>query len=236
MKKRTEYSIKQHTCLISEKKIEEIVTSEKTSIGIETDRQDTPEKALIEDDQRRSLLKNSRAIAETNNITEEKGVRKYFVKKKQAEELAREKIAGEKMIASTSVANDKTRLYDPLASLELHSVTYQVKRHEKPVVEKLTWQSGTAETCIDDKKTAEFGEDIEMVQKSAHVSANKIKKSTTISEKSIQTNLRKSEKYRRYDKISHIDTKIHRAADLGKKEKKEERRQKKWIDKQRKQR
>ncbi|XP_039309378.1 uncharacterized protein LOC113004231 isoform X2 [Solenopsis invicta] len=180
----------------SERKVEEIVTTEETSIGSETDRQGAPEKVLIEDDQRRSLLKNSRAIAETNNIAEEK------------------------------------------ASLELHGVTCQVKRREKPAVEKLTWQSGTAEARIDDKKAAEFEENIEMVQKSAQVSAHKIKKSPTIFEKGIQINLRKSEKYRRYGEISHIDAKIRRSVGLEKKGKKEEGRQEKWINKykQRKQR
>lgn len=177
-------------------------------------------------------MKSNRTIADTNNIAEEKGVRKYFVKKKQAEELARKKKAGEKVIASTSVANDKVRLYHPLASSELHGVTCQVKRREKPTVEKLTWQSETAETRTDNKKVAEFGEDIEMEQKSAQVSAHEIKKSATIvSAKSSQTNLRKSEKCRKYDKISHIDAKIRRAVGLEKKEKKDERTQKKWIDK-----
>lgn len=195
--------------------------------------QGASKKALIENDRTRSLAKNSRAIAELNNTAEEKSVRKYFVKKEQAEELAREQKAGEKVIASTSVANDKARLYNPLASSELYSVTCQVKRREKPAVEKLTKQSGTAEIRIDDRKAAEsteFKEDIEMVPKNTQVSAHKIIKSAAILEKSIQTSLRRSEKYKRYDKISHIDAKISIAAGFEKRGKKEERKQERWID------
>lgn len=138
------------------------------------------------------------------------------------------------MIASTSVANDKARLYNPLASSELYGVTCQVKRREKPAVEKLMKQSGAAEIRIDDRKTAEsteFEGDIEMVQKNTQVSANKIIKSGAILEESIQTSLRRSEKYKRYDKILHIDAKISKAAGLEKGGKKEERKQERWIDK-----
>lgn len=197
----------------------------------ETD-QGASKKALIENDRTKSLAKNSRAIAELNNTAEEKSVRKYFVKKEQAEELAREQ-KGEKVIASTSVANDKARLYNPLGSSELYSVTCQVKRREKPAVEKLTKQSRTAEIRIDDRKAAEsseFKEDIEMVQKNTQVSAHKIIKSAAILEKSIQTSLRRSEKYKRYGKISHIDAKISIATGFEKRGKKEERKQERWID------
>lgn len=196
----------------------------------ETNRQGASKKALVENDRRESLAKNSRAIVESNNTAEE-GVRKYFGKKEQAEELAREKKTREKVIASTSVANDKARLYDPLASLELYGVTCQVKRREKPAMEKLTKQSGTAEIRIDDRKAAEFEENIEMVQKNVQVFAHEIRKSATVSEKNIQTNLRKSEKYKRCDRMSHIDVKISRAAGLEKKGRKKERKQEKWIDK-----
>lgn len=196
----------------------------------ETNRQGVPKKALVENDRRESLAKNSRAIVESNNTAEEEGVRKYFAKKEQAEELAREKKTREKVIASTSVANDKARLYDPLASLELYGVTCQVKRREKPAVEKLTKQSGTAEIRIDDRKAAEFEENIEMVQKNVQVFAHEIRKSAAVSEKNIQTNLRKSEKYKRHDRMSHIDAKISRAAGLERKGKKKERKEK-WIDK-----
>ncbi|XP_036138924.1 uncharacterized protein LOC105838921 [Monomorium pharaonis] len=209
----------------TETKVKEIVTTEETSTVSGTDQQSAPENVLIEDDRMRSLSKNNRVIAETN-IAGEKDVRKYFAKKKQVKELTREKETGEKVRASTSIANDKAR-NDSLASLELHSVTCQVKRREKPTVEKLTWQLGTAETRIGDKKSAEFEGNIEMKQKSAQVSAHEIKEFATA--KSIQTNLRKSEKCKKYDKILHIDTKIHKTIDF----KKEERRQKKRIDKQR---
>lgn len=167
---------------------------------------------------------------ESNNTVEEKDVRKYLAKKK-AEELAREKKTREKVIASTSVANDKARLYDPLASLELHGVTCQVKRREKPAVEKLTKQSGTAEIRIDDRRETEFEENIEMVQKNVQVFEHEIKKSAAVSGKNIQTNLQKSKKYKRHDKMSHIDAKISRVAGLDKKEKKKERKQERWIDK-----
>jgi len=145
--------------------------------------------------------------------------------------LAREKKAQEKVIASTSVANDKVQLYEPLASLELYGVTCQVKRREKPAVGKLTKQLGTAEIRIDDRKSAEFEENIEIVQKNVQVSAHTIRKSATAPEKSIQTNSRKSEKYKRRDKISRIDAKISRTACLDKRGKKEERKQEKWTDK-----
>lgn len=153
------------------------------------------------------------------------------MKKEQAEELARGKGAGEKAIASTSLANDKVRSYDPLASLELYGVTCQVKRREKPAVEKLTKQSGTAEIRTDDRKSAEFEEHIKMVRKNAQVSPHKIRTSAAAPEKSVQTNRRKSEKYKRRDEMSHIDGKISRAAGTKKRGEKEERRQKKWIDK-----
>lgn len=176
-------------------------------------------------------MKNNRAFVESNSAAEEKSMKKYFAEKEQAEELAREKKAREKVIASTSVANDKARLYDPLASLELYGVTCQVKRRKKPAVGKLTKQSGTAEIRIDDRKAAELEEDIEMAQKNMHVFAHKIKKSAAVSEKNIQTNLRKFKKYKRHDKILHIDAKISRAAGLEKKGKKKERKQEKWVDK-----
>lgn len=164
----------------------------------------------------------------SSNITEEKGVRKYYAKKEQ--ELAGEIKAREE--ASTSIANDKAQLYDPLASLELYGVTCQVKRREKPAVEKLTKQSGTAEIRIDDRKTAEFKEDIEMVQKGVQISADEIRKSAAVCEKDIQTNLRKSEKYKRHDKMSHIAEKISKVAGLRKKGKRKERKgQERWFDK-----
>lgn len=227
--------LNQYTCLIfSEKNTTEIVTTEEISRDNETDRQGLPTKALVESDRKKSSAINNRAIVESNNTVEEKDVRKYLAKK-EAEELARGKKTREKVIASTSVANDKARLYDPLGSLELYGVTCQVKRREKPAVEKLTKQSGTtAEIRIDDRKATEFEENIEMVQKNVQVFEHEIKKSAAVSEKNIQTNLRKSEKYKRHDKISHIDTKISRAAGLEKKEKKKERKerkQEKWIDK-----
>ncbi|KAG5333498.1 DCST2 protein, partial [Acromyrmex charruanus] len=178
--------------LDQKKKAEEIVTTEETSIDSEIEQQRG--KALIENNRRGSLAKNSKTIAELNNF---------------AEEIA--------------------RLYDPLASSELYSVTCQVKRREKPAMEKLTKQSGTAEIRIDDRKSAEFEEDIEMEQKSVQVSAHETKKS--VLEKNIQTDLRKSEKYKRCDKMLHIDTQFSRAADLEKKKKKENRRLEKWIDK-----
>ncbi|XP_018338244.1 PREDICTED: uncharacterized protein LOC108746157 [Trachymyrmex septentrionalis] len=214
------------------KKAEESVTTEETSIDSEIEQQRA--KALMENNRRKSLAKNSKTIAELNNFAEEIGVRKYFAKKKQTEalskELSREKKAREEVIASPSEVNEKARLYDPLASSELYSVTCQVKRREKPAMEKLTKQSGTAEIRIDDRKSAEFEEDIEIEQKSVQVSAHETKKS--VLEKSIQTDLRKSEKYKRCDKM-HIDTQFSKAADLEKKKKKEKRRQwtEKWIDK-----
>ncbi|EGI58274.1 DC-STAMP domain-containing protein 2 [Acromyrmex echinatior] len=213
--------------LDQKKKAEEIVTTEETSIDSEIEQQRG--KALIENNRRGSLAKNSKTIAELNNFAEEIGVRKYFVKKKQTEELSSEKKARKEVIASPSEVNEKARLYDPLASSELYSVTCQVKRREKPAMEKLTKQSGTAEIRIDDRKSAEFEEDIEMEQKSVQVSAHETKKSAL--EKSIQTDLRKSEKYKKCDKMLHIDTQFSRAADLEKKKKKENRRHEKWIDK-----
>jgi len=155
-------------------------------------------------------------------------VRKYFAKKKQTEELSDEKKTRKEIIASPSEVNEKARLYDPLASSELYSVTCQVKRREKPAMEKLTKQSGTAEIRIDDRKSGEFEEDIEMEQKNVQISAHETKKSVG---KSIQIDLRKSEKYKRCDKMLHIDTQFSRAADLEKKKKKENRRHEKWIDK-----
>ncbi|KYN11324.1 DC-STAMP domain-containing protein 2 [Trachymyrmex cornetzi] len=213
--------------LDQKKKAEEIVTTEETSIDSEIEQQRA--KALIENNRRGSLAKNSKTIAELNNFAEEIGVRKYFAKKKQTEELSREKKAREEVIASTSEVNEKARLYDPLASSELYSVTCQVKRREKPAMEKLTKQSGTAEIRIDDRKSANFEEDIEMEQKSVQVSTHETKKS--VPEKSIQTDLQKSEKYKRCDKMLHIDTQFSRAADLKKKKKKEKRRHEKWIEK-----
>ncbi|XP_071556811.1 uncharacterized protein [Temnothorax nylanderi] len=210
-----------------EKKTEEIVTMEETSIDSETDKTRVPKKALVENDRRKSLAKNSRAFVESNNTVEEKSVRKYFTKKEQVEELAREKKAREKVMASTSVANDKARLYDTLASSELYGVTCQVKRREKPAVEKLTKQSGTAEIRVDDRKAAEFEEGIEMVPKNVQVFAHKNRKPAAVSEKNIQMNLRKFEKYKRHDKMSRIG----RAAGLEKERKKKERKQEKWIDK-----
>ncbi|XP_012059688.1 PREDICTED: uncharacterized protein LOC105622889 [Atta cephalotes] len=170
------------------KKAEEIVTEE-TSIDSEIEQQ----RALIENNRKGSLAKNSKTIAELNNFAEEIGVRKYFVKKKQTEELSDEKKARKEIIASPSEVNEKARLYDPLASSELYSVTCQVKRREKPTMEKLTKQSGTAEIRIDDRKSGEFEEDIEMEQKNVQISAHETKKSVG---KSIQTDLRKSEKYK----------------------------------------
>lgn len=163
----------------------------------------------------------------SSNTAEEKGVRKYFNTKKE-QELTQEK----KAIASTSIANDKAQLYDPLASLELYGVTCQRKRREKPAVEKLTKQSGTAEIRIDDRKAAEFKEDIDMVHKNVQVYAHGIRKSPAVCEKNIQTNLRKSEKYKRHDKMSHIAEKISEIVGLGKKGKTKERKGRtKWIDK-----
>lgn len=167
----------------------------------------------------------------SSNIAERKGVRKYFNTKKERE-LAKKKKAREKVIASTSMANDKAQLYDPLASLELYGVTCQIKRREKPAVEKLTKQSGTAEIRIDDRKAVEFKEDVDMVQKNVQVFAHEIRKSPAECEKNIQTDLRKSEKYKRHDKMSHIAEKISEIAGLRKKGKKKERKgQNKWIDK-----
>ncbi|XP_018046467.1 PREDICTED: LOW QUALITY PROTEIN: uncharacterized protein LOC108685963 [Atta colombica] len=206
------------------KKAEEIVTTEETSIDSEIEQQ----RALIENNRKGSLAKNSKTIAELNNFAEEIGVRKYFAKKKQTEELSDEKKARKEIIASPSEINEKARLYDPLASSELYSVTCQVKRREKPTMEKLTKQSGTAEIRIDDRKSGEFEEDIEMEQKNVQISAHETKKSIG---KSIQTDLRKSEKYKRCDKMLHIDTQFSRAADLEKKKKKENRKHEKWIDK-----
>ncbi|KYN04262.1 DC-STAMP domain-containing protein 2 [Cyphomyrmex costatus] len=205
----------------------EIVTTEKTSIDSDIERQRVT--VLLENNRRESLAKSSKTIAESNNFIKEKGVKRYFAKKKQAEELSTEKKVREKVIASTSEVNEKARLYDPLASSELYNVTCQVKRREKPAMEKLTKQSGTAEIRIDDRKSAEFEEDIEMEQKSVQVFAHETKKSAL--EKSIQTEPRKSEKYKRRDKMLHIDTKISKAADLDKRKKKEKKRYKKWIDK-----
>lgn len=183
------------------------------------------------------MAKNSRETARSNNTAEEKDVRKYFAKKKQ--ELTKEKKARGKVIASTSAANDKAQLYDPLASLELYGVTCQVKRREKPAVEKLTKQLGMAEIRIGDRKAAEFEEDIEMVQKSVQIPEHKIRKSAAAREKNIQTNRLKSEKYKRHDKMSRIDEKISGVAGLEKKEKIKERKgkgQENWIDKYRKRR
>lgn len=170
----------------------------------------------------------------SNNTAEERGVRKYFTEKEQTEKLAGERKAREKVTASTSVANDRAQLYDPLASLELYGVTCQIKRRERPAVEKLTKQSGTAEIRIDDRKAAEFEEDIEMIQKSGQVRAHEIRKSAAACERNIQTHPRKSEKYKRHDKTSHIDKKISGATGLGRKGRKKEREgreQEKWIDK-----
>lgn len=211
---------------------------EETSTDSEVDRQRVAKKALVENDRSRALARNSNAIAESNNTAEEKKGRKYFIRKEQAEELAREKRTRENAIASTSVANDKARLYEPLASLKLYGVTCQVKRREKSAGEKLTKQSGTAEIRIDDRKSAEFEEDIGMVEKNVQVSAHEILKSAAILEKNIQTNPQKSERYKRHDNMSRIDTRISRAAGSKKRGKKEEKRQERWIDrcKRRKQR
>ncbi|KAL6261589.1 hypothetical protein P5V15_006676 [Pogonomyrmex californicus] len=216
------------------KRIEETVTTEETSRSGEIDRQKVPEKALIDNDRRRSLAKKSDEIAKSYNIAEEKGARKYLVERKQSQGLeAGEQKTGEKVIASTSVANDKARWYDPLASLESRSVTYQAKRRERAAVEKLTKQFGAAEIRIDGTKVAKsagFGQNIEMVRKDTQVPACEIKKSAAIPEKSTQKNLRKSEKYKRHDKASHTDdTSISRAAGLETRGRYEERKRERWF-------
>ncbi|CAL1680219.1 unnamed protein product [Lasius platythorax] len=213
----------------------EIVTTEGTSIDaeidIETDRQKIPEKVIIRDDRRKSLAKNSKAIIELNDIAEEKDVKKYSVKKEQAENLKARKDV------EASRVNEKAQLYDPLASLQLYGVTYQEKRREKFVEKKLTKQPETAEeTCIDDTEMAKstgFEEDIEKLQKNTQIIAREIRRSTEIPEKreSIRMNLQKSKKYKKSAKTPHTDAKIFKACSKGKKEKKKEERREKWIDK-----
>ncbi|XP_070524132.1 titin homolog isoform X2 [Cardiocondyla obscurior] len=215
---------------VPETKTEKIVSTGETMADGETDRQRGRKKSFFENGQRKLLAKNNRASVRSNNTVEENGVRKCDAKNEQAEELAGAEKSKEKVIASTSVANDKARLYDPLASLKLYGVTCQVKGREKLAVEKLTKQSGAPEIRID-RTTAKFVEDIEMVQKSVQVSEHEVRKSAAVSAKSIQANLRKLEKCKRYDKISHIGAKICRATGLGKKDKKREEEQEKGIDK-----
>lgn len=134
-----------------------------------------------------------------------------------------------------SRVNEKAQSYDPLASLLLYGVTYQEKGREKFVEKKLTKQPEAAEeACIGDTESAkstEFEEDIEMLQKDAKIIAREIRGSTEIPEKSIQTNLQKSKRYKKSAKTPHTDAKIFKACLKEKKDKRDEKGRKKWIDK-----
>lgn len=201
-------------------------TSIDAEIDIETDRQEIP--GIIRDDREKSLAKNGKVIKELNDIAEEKDVKKYSVKKEQTENLEARKDV------EASRVNEKTQLYDPLASLQLYGVTYQEKRREKFVEKKLTKQPETAEeTYLGDTeaKSTEFGENIEMLQKNTKVIARKIRRSTEISEKNVQINLQKSKKYKKSTKTPYTDAQIFKFCSKGKKENKEEGRREKWTDK-----
>lgn len=197
---------------------------------IEANRQKTLEKIAIGDDRRKSLAKNDRGILNLNNVTEKKDMKKYSVNKEQSKKLK----AKEKAVTSTLRASDKTELYDPLASLELYGVTYQARRREKSTEEKLTKQPETVETRIDDGKTVEsteFKKGIEMLQKDRHTGARKIRKSEEMPEKSIQTSIRKFEKYKKSDGTpAHTNVKISVNLERERRRKKE-RGFKKWINK-----
>lgn len=203
-------------------------TSTDAEIDIETDRK-IPEKVVIEDNQRKSLAKNGGGIIELNDTAEEKDGKKYSVKEEQTKNLEASKDV------KASRENEKAQLYDPLASLLLYGVTYQGKEREKFVEKKLTKQPETAkETCIGDTKMAkstEFEEDIEMLQKDTQIIAREIRRFTEIPEKSIQTNLQKSKRYKKSAKTPQTDANIFKACIKGKKGKRDEKRRKKWIDK-----
>ncbi|XP_067203088.1 trichohyalin-like isoform X1 [Linepithema humile] len=213
-----------------EKETGEIVSAKKTLTDIEADRQKTLEKIAIGDDRRKSLTKNNEGILKLN-VTEEKNMKKYSINKEQSKKLE----AKENAATSTLRASDKTELYDPLASLELHGVTYQARRREKSTEEKLTKQPEIAETRIDDGKVAEsieFKKGIEMLQKDRHIRARKIRKSKEIPEKSIQTNIRKFKMHKKSDRTPHTSARISEATNLERERKrKEERGWEKWINK-----
>lgn len=198
---------------------------------IEANRQKTLEKIAIGDDRRKSLAKNDRGILNLNNVTEKKNIKKYSINKEQFKKLE----AKEKAVTSTLRASDTTELYDPLASLELHGVTYQARRREKSTEEKLTKQPETVETRIDDGKTVEsteFKKGIEMLQNNRHTEARKIRKSEEMPEKSIQTNIRKFKKYQKSNRTLHTNVKISETVNLERgRRTKEERGLEKWINK-----
>lgn len=81
-------------------------------------------------------------------------------------------------------------------------------------------------------KSTEFEEDIEMLQEDTRITAREIRRPAGIREKSIQINLQKSKKYRKSPETPHTDdTKMFKARSKGKKEKGDEERREKWIDK-----
>lgn len=198
---------------------------------IEADRQKIVEKIVIGDDRRKSLAKNDEGIPKLNNVSEEKNVEKHSINKEQSTKLE----AKEKAAALTLRTSDKTELYDPLASLELHGITYQARRREKSTKEKLTKRPETTETRIDDGETAEsveFKKGIEMLQKDRHIRARKIRKYGEISEKSIQTNIRNIKRNKKNDRTPRINARISEVANLEKgRRRKEERGWEKWINK-----
>lgn len=214
-----------------EKETGEIVTTEETLMDIEANRQKTLEKVAVGNDRRKSLAKNDGGIQKLNNVTKEKNVKKYFINKEQSKKLK----AKEKAVTSTLRASDKTGLYEPLASLKLHGVTYQARRREKSTEEKLTKQPETSETRIDDGKTAEsmeFEKGIEMLQKDKYLTSRKIRKSTEIAEKSIRTDIRKSERYKKSGRTPHTNARISEAANLERRRgRKEEIERERWINK-----
>lgn len=151
------------------------------------------------------------------------------MKKEQAENLKARKDV------KTSRVNEKAQLYDPLAGLQLYGVTYQEKRREKFVGKKLTKQPELAKkTCRADTemaKATEFEEDTEIWQKDTQDIAREIRRFTTrIPERIIQTNLRKFKKYKKSAKTPHTAN-VFKACLKGKKEKRDEKRREKWIDK-----
>jgi len=206
----------------------EIVKAEETLTDIEADRQKILEKIAIGDDRKKSLAKNDGGILKLNNVTEEKNMKKYSINNYEQYKKLKAK---EKAVTSTLKASDKTELYDPLASLKLHGVTYQARKCEKSTEEKLTKQPETAETRIDDKKTMESME-FEMLQKDRHITPCKIRKSVEMPEKSIQINIRKSKRYKRSDRTPYTSTRIFKTANLERERgRKKERGWEKWINK-----
>lgn len=194
---------------------------------IKTNRRDALDEITFGDGQRRLLAETDGAVAKLNNIAQEKILRKYSVRGEQPEELETRR----KAKTPTSRANDKPQLYHPLASSELHGVTYQARRYEKSAEEKLTKQPEAAEARIDDREAvecAEFEEGVGTTQGDSQIIVHR-GKSTEIP----AGNTRKFERYDKSDKASHCDRNVgmFTASDLERKREKTEGKRRKWIKK-----